>query len=653
MMTMKLMKKIAALIFSLLVIIIFAENSASAGNKDRELVILFTHDLHSHFLPHRILTEEGNQMQQGGYAKLAYLIKEQRLLHQNKTLLVDAGDFSMGTLFHTSFLQEASELRLMGKMGYDVVTFGNHDFDFHPDGLARMLQITRSKSKHLPALTASNIVFSKNDPGDAELKQAFQSYPVKEYMIIKKNGIRIGLFGIIGKDAGHDAPFAKPLTFADPVRTSKRIVDILKNKEKVDIVICLSHSGTSPVKEYSEDEKLAKAVPQIDVIISGHTHRILTQPIITGKTIIVSSGRYGENLGVLKILYSKGKDIRLAAYDLQNVTAGIPDNITIAKDIAGYKNIVNRNFLSAYRLTFDQVIAESDFNMESLASAYAHPREMGLGNMITDAYRYAVQKAEGKNYEYVHFVLEPLGLIRDSFRKGKITVADAFQVLSTGTGADGVAGYPLLAFYINGKELKDILEVETSVAPLKKVDAHLQVSGVKFKFNPQRILFDRVTQVFVQDEEGDYEPLDSQKLYRVCSNLYTAGMINYVSEVSHGLISIKPKDKNGRALPDVKQAIIYTDKNSPKAAELKEWIALVQYMRSFKDTNKNGIPDIPEKYHKPEGRIQAEPSMNPVKLTAGGNAITYGALFIGLFLLCGLVFLVVLAVRKVRSSSFR
>jgi len=572
-------------------------------------------------------------------------------MHRNNTLLVDAGDFSMGTLFHTSFPREASEIILMGKMGYDVVTFGNHDFDFHPDGLAMMLQSARSKSKHLPALVASNIVFSENDPGDATLKQAFQSYPVKQYTIIKKNGIRIGIFGILGKNAGLDAPFAKPLTFADPVRTSKRIVDILKNKEKVDLVVCLSHSGTLPVKEYSEDEQLAEAVPQIDVIISGHTHRILPKPIVTGKTIIVSSGRYGENLGVLKIVYSKGKDIRLASYDLQKVTAGIPDNIIIAKEIAGYKNIVNRGFLSAYRLTFDQVIAESDFNMESMASAYANPREMGLGNMITDAYRYAIKKAEGKNYEYVNFALVPLGLIRDSFRKGKITVADAFQVLSTGTGTDGIAGYPLLAFYISGKELKDILEVETSVAPLKKVDAHLQVSGVKFKFNPQRILFDRVTQVFVQDKKGDYKPLNSQKLYRVCSNLYTAEMINYISDVSHGLIDIKPKDKEGRALPDIKQAIIYTDKNSSKAAELKEWIALVQYLRSFKDTNKNGIPDIPKKYHKPEGRIQAEPSMNPAKLIGGGNAITYGALFIGLFLLCGLVFLVVLVIRKVRSSS--
>jgi 5'-nucleotidase / UDP-sugar diphosphatase len=652
-MLLKLMNKITTLIFSLVLIIAMAGNTAVAGDNDRELVIMFTHDLHSYFLPHHILTEEGKQLQQGGYAKLAYLIKEQRLLHQNESLLVDAGDFSMGTLFHTSFSQEAFELRLMGEMGYDVITFGNHDFDFHADGLARMLQSAKSKSRQLPALVASNIVFSKNDPRDATLQQAFQNYPVARYTIIKKNGTRIGLFGIIGKDAGHDAPFARPLTFADQILTSKRMVDILKNKEKVDMVICLSHSGTSPVKKRSEDEKLARAVPQIDVIISGHTHTILPQPIVTGKTIIVSSGSYGSYLGILKIIYNKEKDIRLAAYNLQKVSVGIPENITIAKDIAGYKDIVNRNFLSTYHLNFNQVIAESDFNMESLASAYSHPREMGLGNMITDAYRYAVQKAEEKNYEYVHLVLEPLGLIRDSFRKGEIAVADVFQVLSTGMGKDGVAGYPLVAFYVSGKEMKDILEVETSVAPLEKVDAHLQISGVKFKFNPDRILFDRVTQVFVRDENGDYRPLDPKKLYRVCSNLYTAGMINYVSMVSHGIISVKPKDKNGRALADVEQGIIYTDKNSSKAAEVKEWIALLQYMRSFKDTNKNGIPDIPEKYHHPEGRIQSEPSMNPVKLIAGGNAITYGVFFIGIILLCGFVCLVILVVRKIRSSSLR
>jgi hypothetical protein len=88
----------------------------------------------------------------------------------------------------------------------------------------------------------------------------------------------------------------------------------------------------------------------------------------------------------------------------------IPDNKIIADEIAKYKAIVNQNFLASYHLSFDQVIAQSDFNMESLASAYANPREMGLGNMITDAYRYAIKKAEGKNYEYISVAIEPLGL---------------------------------------------------------------------------------------------------------------------------------------------------------------------------------------------------------------------------------------------------
>ncbi len=650
-MTMKLAKKIVLLTFSLLLIIITGGDSDGQGRGSRELVIIFTHDLHSYLLPHMVLTKDGQQIQQGGYAKLAYIIKEQRIYHQNKSLRVDAGDFAMGTLFDTSFLDEASELRLMGKMGYDVVTFGNHDFDFHADGLAKMLNTARSKSQQLPTLVASNVIFSRNDPGDAALKQAFKDYPVKDYTILERNGVRIGLFGIMGKDAGDDTPFAKPITFADPIRASKRMVDVLKNKENVDMIICLSHSGTSSVKKKSEDEELARKVPQIDVIISGHTHRILLKPIKVGRTIIVSSGCYGEYLGILKVFYTKGKDIKVASYDLKNITAGIPDDRIVSEDVADYKDIVSQNFLSPYRLTFDQVIAESDFNMESLVSAYAHPGEMGLGNMITDAYRYAVQKAEGNNYEYVHVALEPLGLIRDSFQKGKITTADVFQVLSLGIGRDGVAGYPLLAFYVSGKEVKDILEVEASVAPFKKEDAHLQVSGVKFAFNPHRILFDRITQVSIQDEKGDYKPLDFKKLYRVCSNLYAAEMINYVSRVTYGLLSVKPKDKKGRSLPDLNKAIIYTDKGSSQPRELKEWIALAQYMRSFKDANRNGILNIPEKYRASEGRYQAEPSTDLKKILANGNFITYGALIIGFIILCCLIFLIWLIIKKVRLLS--
>jgi 5'-nucleotidase/UDP-sugar diphosphatase len=245
-------RKIVLLSSALALMVMVTGSIAAPASYNKELMIVFTHDLHSYFMPHQVLTQDGNQVQQGGYAKLAYLIKGQQLFERNKTITVDAGDFSMGTLFHTSFMQEASELRLMEKMGYDVVTFGNHDFDFRADGLATMLQTAKSKSDQLPAMIASNIVFSKNDPADAKLKQAFKDYPVTQYTVIEKNGIRIGLFGIMGNDASHDILYAKPVKFADPVDTSKHMVDILKKKEKVDLIICLSHSGTSPAGKRSD-----------------------------------------------------------------------------------------------------------------------------------------------------------------------------------------------------------------------------------------------------------------------------------------------------------------------------------------------------------------------------------------------------------------
>ncbi len=645
---MKRFRQITLLICTLALMVTVKGSIAASVGYNRELMIVFTHDLHSYFLPHHVLTPEGDQVLQGGYAKLAYLIKGEQLFQRNKTIAVDAGDFSMGTLFHTSFLQEASELRLMGKMGYDVITFGNHDFDFHADGLATMLQTAKSKKNRLPEIIASNIVFSKKDPADASLKKAFTDYPVKPYTVIEKNGIRIGLFAIMGNDASHDTPYAKPVKFADPVDTSRHMVEILKNQEKVDLIICLSHSGTSPVRKKSEDEFLAREVPQIDVIISGHTHTILTKPIRIGRTIIVSSGCYGEYLGMLKIIYSKGSDIKLVSYELKSVAAGIPENKIVVDEIANYKKIVDHKFLAPRRLSFDQVLAKADFNMETLASAYQNPREMGLGNMITDAYRAAVKKAEGNNYEHISLVLQPLGLIRDSFQKGKITVADVFQVLSLGLGTDGIAGYPLVAFYVSGKEMKDILEVHTSVAPLIKDDAYLQVSGVKFTYNPYRVAFDRVTSVSFQDEKGNYKPLNYSKLYRICANIYAAEMVTYIGDVSHGLLKIKPKDKNGNHLSDLKSAIIYADKNSANPRELKEWEALVQYLRSFTDMDRKGIPNIPNKYKMLEGRYEAKPALSPRKIIEGGNVVTYGVLIVGFIFLCACAFLVWFIIRKIK-----
>ena len=603
---------------------------ATGGTTARErLVILFTHDLHSYFLPQRVAAPDGPPLERGGYAKLLSLIRENR--EADRTLLVDAGDFSMGTLFHTTFMTEAAELRLMAAMGYDVMTLGNHDFDFRPDGLARMLRKARATEKKLPVIVASNVVFSSDGKGDGNLKEAFREYPVVPYTVIERRGVRIGLFGILGKDAQVDAPFAKPVTFGDPVKTSKKMVDLLKNKENADLIVCLSHTGTSPGKKNSEDENLARAVPEIDVIVSGHTHTVLSKPIVVGKTLIVSAGSYGAYLGRLAVDYEKGAGVTLADYDLKPVTGEVPDDPGLLREIARYGKDVDKGYLAAYGYRVDQVVAESAFDMETLGYAQANPGETGIGDMITDAFRYAVEKAEGSRYEHIDIAIEPLGLIRDSFLKGPITVADIFRTLSLGLGTDGEPGYPLVAYHITGKELKDLLEVETTVGNMKR-DAHLQFSGVNFSFNPHRIPFDRVTSIAVRNPKGVHEPVVPEKLYRVCMNYYTAQMVNFVRDASYGLLSITPRDREGRPVADTKQGIIDADAIAPGVQEIKEWVALAMYMKSFPDTDGNGVPDIPERYRQPEGRFSPSPSWNPIRLIAGGNWITYGAIGIGILL---------------------
>ena len=647
-----LQRAIPGIVALLLILAGFPRADAASGQPaaSERLVILFTHDLHSSFLPQRAAAPDGRPVERGGYAKLLSLIRENR--EDGRTLLVDAGDFSMGTLFHTAFMTEAAELRLMAAMGYDALTLGNHDFDFHPAGLAKALRRARSAEKRLPAMVASNVVFSPDGKGDRALREAFREYPVVPYTVVERRGIRIGLFGILGKDAAVDAPFATPVTFGDPIESSRKIVEILKNKEKVDLIVCLSHSGTSPVKKRSEDENLARAVPGIDVIISGHTHRVLPRPIVIGKTLIVSAGCYGAYLGRLGLDYTRENGVSLAGYELKPVTKEIPDDPGLARAIAGFREAVDKGYLAAYGSRFDQVIAESAFDMETLEAAHAHPGETGIGDMITDAFRQAVERAEGPRYEYIHITLEPLGVIRDSFLKGPITVADIFRTLSLGLGTDGAPGYPLVAYYANGKELKDLLEVETTVANLKH-DTHLQFSGVKFSFNPHRIPFDRVTSITVRNAGGIYEPAAPEKLYRICMNFYTAQMVGFVRNASHGLLSITPRDREGRPVSDLKQGIIDADAIAPGIQEIKEWLALAAYMKGFPDVDGNGIPDIPARYRQPEGRFAADPSWNPIRLIAGGNGITYGVLGIGIGVLVLTVILLRLSIRLLRRKIYR
>ncbi|UWX56796.1 bifunctional metallophosphatase/5'-nucleotidase [Chlorobaculum sp. MV4-Y] len=606
------------------------------------LTVLFTNDMHSHLSPHHEIARNGTVRDVGGYARLAGAIEQERKRTDGNTLLVDAGDFTQGTLYHTVLPEQALELRLMGAMGYDVANFGNHDFDFRPSGAAGMLRAARAKAQVLPQLVISNLRFSDSDPGDDTLKQVFRDYPVRDYTVIERNGLHIGIFGLLGKDAAEDASFARPVTFSDPVEAARKTVKILKEREKVDLVICLSHSGTSPDKAHSEDEKLATAAPGIDVIVSGHTHTILQLPIKAGKTLIVSAGSYGTWLGVLDLKVGKNRKIEVTGYHLRKIDASVPEDRNIARTIDGFRSLVEERYLSHFGYRFDQVLAFQPFNGQTIEETYAKPGETGLGNLVTDAYRCAVEEAEGHR-RHIDTAVDVLGCIRSSLFKGDIRVSDVFQTASLGPVQYGYCGNTIVVIYLTGSDLKNLLEVHTSIAPSKK-DALLSLSGIRFSYNPNRVLFDRVTSIEIEGADNRYRLIEKERLYSVAINSYLASLIDLIDTKSFGLLTITPRDKAGNPVGKKDENKLTVTRNGEP---LREWVALAEYLSSF--PKKNGIATIPERYAKPEGRITTEASWNPIALLAGGNWITATAAM----LIVAAVILVVLLMRQVVLKSRR
>jgi 5'-nucleotidase / UDP-sugar diphosphatase len=233
----------------ILVSVFICSNTAHADK--REISIIHTNDLHSHFLgfsPNQDYTPESVQDDDtvGGFARISTLIKNIKTQRPGPVLVLDGGDFLMGSFFHMLTREKAFEIELLGKMGYDAVTLGNHEFDLKPKGLAQILDAAQTHDK-VPAILLANMVFSQESTEDDSLEQAFIENRITPYTIIEKQGIKFGIFGLMGLDAAEKAPFSKPVSFGDPVATAQKMVAILK--DKTDMIICLSHSGLDPDKK--------------------------------------------------------------------------------------------------------------------------------------------------------------------------------------------------------------------------------------------------------------------------------------------------------------------------------------------------------------------------------------------------------------------
>lgn len=601
-----MIKRFLAVFFILTLVLITAVSVSADGDASGdEVTILFTHDLHSHLLPSLNETGEGEY---GGYARLMTLIRAEKAIDPN-AILVDGGDFSMGSLFQTAYPTSAIELRMLGAMGYDATTFGNHEYDYLQSGLKSMLNAAVAGGGKLPAIVLSNYLPPREnaDGYDAELWEAYNNYGVKDYVILERGGNYYVIFGIFGADADECAPNSG-MVYEDPITVAKETVDEAVSECESTygthpIVVCLSHSGTSGGK--GEDYELAKEVDGIDVIISGHTHTKLAEPISVNNTLIVSAAEYGRNLGVLKLNFD-GDGVSLLDYKLVSVNETVADDAEISALVESYKAEVERDYLSKYGYSFDEVLVNNKYTFDTVKQVSATQHESALCNIFSDAYKWAVERATGKK---VSVAITAAGVVRGSLPLGDVTVSDVFNAASLGVGTEG----ELVGIYLTGRDIKNAIELDASIQPMMST-AQLFMSGVEYSFNTKRMIFNKVDYAAFRNDDGTTSAIRDDELYFVVAGMYMGQMLGSVEETSMGILSITPRDENGNpiAASDLVNYVVKDENGNP----IKEWYAIADYLSGMGG-------EIDSRYASTDGRKVVYSSYNPIKLLRNANFFTY------------------------------
>jgi 5'-nucleotidase/UDP-sugar diphosphatase len=584
---------------TLVVILWFFSVLSFFGQKETKITILHTNDLHSRLMGYAPESEYSpltvnDDKTVGGFARIASIIKAEKESNKGITLVLDAGDFMMGTLFPSLEKKYGFQLRLMKEMGYDVAGIGNHEFEFGPEWLSSVIRIS-AKNGEIPSLLIGNAKFDKKDSRDDDLEKEVSEKLINRRLIIVRDGIKIGIFSILGKDAARVAPKAVPVTFEKQSTFAKKMVKEL-HAEKCDIIICISHSGVTKEKNGEwggEDVELARAVKGIDLIIGGHTHTKLVQPIIVNGIPIVQAGEFGQFVGCMKLSYSSEK-LKVESYKLIPVNDSVAGDEHINRLIEEQKEKINLEILKPLGMDYNRPVVESAFTLEG--NDVGDYLNSNIGPLIADAIRYYVNIHNSKGTD---IGMVAAGMIFDKILPGIQTAPDIFRVMPLGSGKDNVPGYALSRLYVTGKELKSILEI-LQVAAKSKPEDYCYYSGLRVIYDPEKGLFNKIKKIEIVHPDGNMVNVDFSKknrsLYSITADSYMLEFIGIIKKMSLGLINVVPKDAAGNKVKDMGTTVIDMDESRDGVQEGKEWLALIEFLSSMKDTNGNGIPDIDKKY---------------------------------------------------------
>ena len=594
---------------------------AAVGKQEKTtFTILHTNDMHSAFIGMAPASDYtpfilNNDTTRGGFARLAALIAKRRAASkdQGPVLVLDAGDYSMGTAFAAATRQIGGELRLMARMHYDATTFGNHDFDLGPEGLGESISVA-AKAGHIPVILASNTSLISNDPTLAGLKRLAGDGLIRSHLVIERGGTRFGLFGVLGKEAQFYTTNKGAVTFTDAIETARTTVKVLREKEKVDVVICLSHGGVQKDKDgqYSEgdDVNLPKAVPGIDLVIGGHSHTALQEPIIVnGRTPVVQTGKEGSNLGEL-VISLEGNKLAVESYQLYPIDDSIAGDQGVNDEIEKLKKPATAAVFASRGYSIDQPLAVT---LQDLPNTFTDlAAGTPLANLCTDAYRAATGADIG-------FTVS--GMMRAPLMRGKsgvLTVYDVFAVAPLGAGVvDPTAGSAMVTGHFSGVELKHILEFFLVDNPAHPGEYFPRVSGMRFHYDKSRPMFDQVTLVELGNFDSGYRQIDisgqERRLYGLSCPLMVGQILVGIPKYTKGKLALAPKNKAGEPLTSKIEALEAPQENSgyllppPNRVdtrsvavatvndlrEIKEWQAIMDHLRSLPAKSKGGLPLIP------------------------------------------------------------
>jgi len=599
--------------------------NCTAETEELYLCILHTNDMHSELIPHSPAVdycpdEENHAI--GGFARLAAAvdeIRENKIRKGEPVLLFDAGDFLGGGPFAWLALNgSAAELNIMQEMGYDAVTLGNHEYDYGPDVLAQyLLQAGYPEAHQSTVILASNTKVPSSHP------LAARSLYRETTMFELENGLKVGVFGLIGKDAVLVTGDTGDVQFLDQHQTARQMVDELE-RQGADIIVALSHSGVN------EDRELAQEVSGIDLIVGGHCHTALVEPILAGATIIVQAGSLGMYLGQLELAYNSNTgDVRVC-----NSESGHPFLIPIDSNFAcdleidalvqEYTLNLNTYVEEATGGKFDNVmstVARSEFVMSNLPTF----SETALGNFVTDAMRFVAQELLDKR---VDIAGQANGNIRKSIfpgtmehSTGNISLYEIMEATGVGRGLDGYPGCPMTSVYLTGEEIRRVLEITILLQEFMGDSYFLQFSGLRYSYNPDNAVLLTVPFVNmpvpttcavtsaelytgngIQSENGeDYIPLKrgDEDLYHIAADAYLLLFLPLVTDILPQL-AIVPKNADGEPVPldRIDELIIH----HADGREFKIWEAVVIYAAA-QLPGVGGIRQVPDYYAGVGGRI--------------------------------------------------